>query len=62
MSELSSNLATPVGWTFEGSLSEHFIFVPNKKSMDRLKYLRSENGCDVFLDMSTGHEVFKPQD
>ena len=61
VSELKFNLATPAGWTFEGSLSERFIFVPNEKSMDRLKYLRSENGCDVFLDTSTGHEVFKSQ-
>jgi hypothetical protein len=62
MSELNKNLATPVGWTFEGSLSERFVFVPNKGSMDRLKYLRTENGCDVFLDTSTGSEIFKPQD
>ena len=35
MSELNKNLATPVGWTFEGSLSERFVFVPNKASLIR---------------------------
>jgi hypothetical protein len=57
---ISIDLATPGNWTFEGSLSERFSFVPNEDVGDRLKYLRTESGLDVFLDTSTGREVFKP--
>ena len=57
----SIDLATPNGWTFEGSISERFSFVPNEDVAVRLKYLRTEGGLDVFLDTSTGREVFKPK-
>jgi hypothetical protein len=57
----SIELATPNGWTFEGSISERFSFVPNEDVAVRLKYLRTEGGLDVFLDTSTGREVFKPK-
>ena len=56
----SIDLATPNGWTFEGSISERFSFVPNEDVGVRLKYLRTEGGLDVFLDTSAGREVFKP--
>jgi hypothetical protein len=56
----TADLATPSGWTFEGSISERFSFVPNEDVGDRLKYLRTQSGLDVFLDTSTGREVFKP--
>jgi hypothetical protein len=46
----SIDLATPNGWTFEGSISERFSFVPNEDVAPRLKYLRTEGGGDVFLD------------
>jgi hypothetical protein len=55
----SIDLATPNGWTFEGSISEQFSFVPNEDVGERLKYLRTEGGLDVFFDASTGREVFK---
>jgi hypothetical protein len=54
------DLATPHGWTFEGSISERFSFVPNEDVGERLRYLRTERELDVFLDTSTGREVFKP--
>src|SRR6266446_2173444 len=57
--EKSIDLATPDGWTFEGSISERFSFVTNENVGDRLKHLRTESGLDVFLDTSTGREVFK---
>jgi hypothetical protein len=47
----SIDLATPNGWTFEGSISERFYFVPNEDVGVRLKYLRRE-GLDVFLNAS----------
>jgi hypothetical protein len=58
---LEATLATPVGWTYEGSLSERFAFMPSKGLQNRFKYLRTENGIEVFLDRSTGREVFKPR-
>jgi hypothetical protein len=58
---LKSELATPIGWTYEGSLSERFSFVPNEDVQVRLKYLRTNDGIDVFLDTSTGREVYKSQ-
>jgi hypothetical protein len=55
----SIDLATPNRWTFEGSISEQFSFAPNEDVAERLKYLRTEGGLDVFLDTSIGREVFK---
>jgi hypothetical protein len=52
------DLATPVNWMFYGSLSERIFFVPGEDV--GLTYLRTERGLDVFLDESTGREVFKP--
>lgn len=52
------DLHTPPGWTFEGSLSQRFGFVPNQDLKSRLQFLRSDNGIDVFLDLDTGKEVF----
>ena len=61
LSRQSIDLATPNGWTFEGSMSERFSFVPNEDVGERLKYLRTEGGLDVFLDATTGQEVCKPR-
>jgi hypothetical protein len=52
-------VATPNGWTYEGSLSERFSFLRNGEIQARLKYLRTDNGADVFLNTSTGREVYK---
>jgi hypothetical protein len=60
--ESSLDLAIPEGWTYEGSLSERFQLVPAEDLQSRLKYLRAEKGIDVFLDTSTGREVYQPQD
>jgi hypothetical protein len=53
----SIDLATPPGWTFEGSLSERVGFVPSEQAADRLQFLRKGDGVDVFLDRDTGKEV-----
>ena len=58
----SLDIATPEGWKYAGSLSERFSFVPTGAMEERLKYLRTENGVDVFFDASTGRECFKPRD
>jgi hypothetical protein len=51
-------IATPGGWVFEESLSAKFNFVSNEEFSQRLKFLRSENGSDVFLDLESGKEVY----
>ena len=51
-------LATPVGWAFEGSLSQHFGFVPTEHVDERLQLLRRDAGQDVYLDLGTGREVY----
>ena len=59
---LEFDLATPSGWTYEGSLSDRFALVRDEDVQERLKYIRTENGNDVFLDTSTGREVYKPKE
>ena len=51
-------LATPVGWTYEDSPSANFKFVESGKMSEQRKFLRHEDGIDVYLDLSTGKEVF----
>jgi hypothetical protein len=54
----TASLATPEGWTFEGSLSQHFGFVPADHVDERLHLLRRDAGQDVYLDLRTGNEIF----
>lgn len=51
-------VVTPPGWKFEGSLSSSFGFVPTEHAGKGLKYLRHEDGCDVYLNPLTGKEVY----
>lgn len=51
-------LATPDWWTYKDSLSANFKFVGNDELEEKVKYLRNENGVDVYLDLSTGKEVY----
>lgn len=51
-------LATPEGWAYENSLSANFKFVGNEELEDKMKFLRQEDGVDVYLDLSTGEEVY----
>lgn len=55
----TNTVATPDGWKYEGSLSEKFTFVPTKGVPQALKFLRRENGVDVYLDLQTGREVYQ---
>ncbi len=56
-------LATPDGWTYQDSLSANFKFVENEEMQEKLKFLRHEDGTDVYLDLSTEKEVYvhRPQ-
>lgn len=56
--EEGSELVTPRGWTYEGSLSSGHQFIPNEEVADRLRYLRSEGDLDVYLYVETGQEVY----
>lgn len=58
MKNRDMTLATPDGWTYDDSLSANFKFVENDKMGEKLKFLRHENGTDVYLDQSTGKEVY----
>lgn len=46
------------GWRFEGSLSQKPGFVPSEDVDKRVRFLRNENGLDVYLDLQTGNEVY----
>lgn len=52
------SIATPDGWTYEKSLSANSQFVANEDMQDRLKFLRHEDGNDIYLDLATGKEAF----
>jgi hypothetical protein len=51
-------LSKPVGWTYERSLSANFSFVPKDQMQEKWKFLRSEGANDVYLDQTTGKELF----
>jgi hypothetical protein len=51
-------VVTPPGWKFEGSLSSTFGFIPGEPAKKGMKYLRHENGLDVYLDPITGDEMY----
>jgi hypothetical protein len=51
-------VVTPPGWEFEGSLSSTFGFVPSEHAEKGMKFLRHENGIDVYFNPLTGKEVY----
>jgi hypothetical protein len=51
-------VATPDGWKYEGSLSSNYGIVESDYSDEGLKFLRSQNGVDVYINISTGQEVY----
>ncbi len=51
-------LATPPDWEYEDSLSKEFGFAPDGKDAERLKYLRTEDGVDIYWDHEAEKEVF----
>jgi hypothetical protein len=48
----------PDGWAYEGSLSQTFGFAPTGAEGRSLRFLRHENGLDVYLNLLTGKEAF----
>ena len=51
-------LSTPDEWTFERSLSRSFGYAPEAHRDKSLRFLRHENGLDVYLNALTGTEVY----
>lgn len=49
---------TPDGWIYEDSLSAGFKFTRNEDMQEELIFLRQEEGTDVYMDRSTGKEVY----
>jgi len=54
----SKHIIFPEGWEYNKSLSREYGFVPNEHMGKSLKYLRHENGIDVYLNKVTGKEVY----
>jgi hypothetical protein len=53
-----SAVVTPPGWSFEGSLSDTGVTHADGSASQDLRFLRHEQNLDVFLDLTTGKEVF----
>jgi hypothetical protein len=51
-------VVTPPNWIYEKSLSSSYGFVPTEHKEKGLKYIKHENGLDVYLNPVTGEEVF----
>ena len=51
-------IITPDGWDYNNSLSSSYGSVPTEHAGKGLKYLRHENGLDVYLNPITGEEVY----
>lgn len=52
------DLAVPPGWKYEDSLSAKTKFVRNEDVDARLKFLRHQDGLEVYKDLETGKELF----
>lgn len=48
----------PEGWVFEKSLSSSYGFTPTEHQEKTMKFLRHEDGIDVYLSELTGKEVY----
>jgi hypothetical protein len=58
ISSESMQIETPDGWRYENSLSKSYSFFPNEEVNQKLRFLRHENGVDVYLDLETGKEMY----
>ena len=54
----STQLITPDGWEYEGSLSQTFGYVSSEHIDRSLKFLRHENDMDVYLNLLNGEAVY----
>ena len=54
----SLTLECPDGWTFEAWASARMRAFSNDEASTRTRFLRHENGLDVYLEVDTGKELF----
>ena len=54
----SKELATPEGWTYKNSISSSYRFMPSPDLDKQMKFLRRQNGLDVYLDLESGEELY----
>ena len=54
----TGQLITPDNWQYDGSLSQTYTYAPTEQVDKSLKFLRHENGLDVYLNTVTGAEVY----
>jgi len=55
---LSKFIIYPNGWEYNKSLSREYGFIPSGHLEKSLKYLRHENGSDVYFNKLTDGEVY----
>jgi len=53
-----NSIITPDGWKYEGSLSHTFAFAPTEQIDKSLKFIKHDNGVDVYLNELTGEKVY----
>lgn len=53
-----NSIITPDGWKYEGSLSHTFAFAPTEHVDKSLKFIKHDDGVDVYLNELTGEEVY----
>ena len=58
MKGLELDLTCPVGWDYENSLSSQYMFIANEEMESGMKFLRHEDQQDIYLDPSTGKEIY----
>lgn len=51
-------ILTPDGWEYENSLSKNMGYILPERLDKSFRFLRNENGLDVYLNTATGKEVF----
>jgi hypothetical protein len=54
----SREVICPQNWRYEKSLSRHFAVAPPAHVDKSLKFLRHQDGLDVYQNLLTGEEVF----
>lgn len=54
----SGTLVSPADWKYEGSLSQTYSFAPTEYVDRSLKFIRHEDGLDVYLNTLTGEEAY----
>lgn len=54
----TAGIAVPLDWQFEGSMSQRYVFADGNSIKEGFKFLRHEDGVDVYLNLLSGEEVF----